>query len=81
MTGFDARCRQAREFREATRFLDANPCAPLHDTVRTLVERCPSLGFEYLSILIGDWSVEFRTEHQSEIDAALQLALTARTTC
>jgi len=78
VTAFEVRQRQAREFQAAVRYLDANQCSPLHDVVRTLVERCPSLGFEYLSILLGDWSVQFRTEHQAEIESALMLALESR---
>ncbi len=74
----ETRRRQAREFREAVKYLEANPCAPLHDVVRILVDRCPSLGFEYLAILVGDWAVQYRTEHQSEIDAALMLAIKGR---
>jgi hypothetical protein len=81
MTGYEARQRQARDFAAGVRYLDANQCSPLHDVVRTLVERCPSLDFTYLSILLGDWSVQFRTEHQAEIDDALTMAMKSRAAC
>ncbi len=74
----EMRHRQAREFQAATRYLDASTVAPLHDVVRELVERCPSLEYDYLSILLGDWAQQFRLENQAEVDDALLRALKVR---
>lgn len=73
-----ARIQQAREFRDAVRFLDLNPTIALCDAVRIVVNKCPNLGYEYLSILLGDWGQQFRTETQAGIESMLQIAISRR---
>ena len=78
MSGFEKKCHEAREFTAGSRYLDANVHAELSDVVNHLVTRCPTLGYEYLSILLGDWALQFRLENQAEIDAMLLRALERR---
>jgi hypothetical protein len=78
MSTFELRGTQSREFTAAVRYLDANTCAELSDVVTNLVRCCPTLGYEYLSILLSDWALHFRVESQGEIDAMLLRALEAR---
>jgi hypothetical protein len=78
MTAHETRHRDAKQFLNGGRFLDANPNISLCDAVRIVVDKCPNLNFEYLAILLGDWGQQFRIEGQAEIESMLQIALERR---
>ena len=77
MSGFEVRCKQAREFRAVVRFVEASRNAPMHEIVSAIVAMAPSLSLEYFQIALSDCT-EFRLESQGQIDDMLARAIEAR---